>query len=170
MMAQQQEVRWEYDSVDVGQTGPPTTVEITEELIAEYAAGVRNDNPAYQISERRPGSDRGMLAMPTMITKVAPLRRHHIAANNGFVALERASSNPRQTPFAKCEVRWFAPLRAGDWITSFGRVIDKYERRGNKFVTFRIEANNQRGEKVAEYDYTSIFQYASGQKKRGESN
>ncbi len=169
-MAQQQELRWEYDSVEVGQIRPPTTVEITDELIAEYAAAVRNDNPAYQISEGQTGSDLGMLAMPTMITRVAPLRRHHIAANNGFVALERASANPRQTPFAKCEVLWFAPLRAGDSITSFGRVIDKYERRGNKFVTFRIEANNQWAEKVAEYDYTCIFEYASGQKQRDESN
>jgi hypothetical protein len=110
-----------------------------------------------------------MLAMPTMITRVAPLRRHDIAAHNGFVALERAAENPRQTPFTKCEVRWFGPLRAGDSITSYGRIIDKYERRRNKFVTFRIEATNQRGEVVAEYDYTCIFEYAPGQKQRKDS-
>ena len=55
-------------------------------------------------------------------------------------------------------------MRAGDTITSVGSVIDKYERRGSKFVTFRVEARNQHDELVAEYDYTSIFEYAKGQK------
>ncbi len=164
-MATQQEVRWEYDAVEVGQKGPDMTIEITEELIAEYADAMRNPNPIYH-----PGggdSDgEAMPAMPTIVFRVAPLRRQDIASNNGFVALERASENPRQTPFAKCEIRWSAPMRAGDSITSFGRIIDKQERRGNKFVTFRIEATNQNGQKVAEYDYTCIFEYAKGTRAR----
>ena len=41
-------------------------------------------------------------------------------------------------------------------------MCDTYERRGSKFVTFRVEAANQRGDKVAEYDYTCIFEYAKG--------
>lgn len=186
-MTATQEKRWEYDAVQVGHTGPNVTIDVTEELIARYAKAVRNPNPAYQFdgppqsalakegtrgataSPLKKGGLRGVgeakLAMPTMIFRVAPLRRHEIAANNGFVALERASENRRQTPFAKCDVRWFAPIRAGDSITSFGRVVSKEERRGNKFVTFRIEAKNQRGEKVAEYDYTCIFERALGQKR-----
>jgi acyl dehydratase len=43
-------------------------------------------------------------------------------------------------------------------------VLEKYERRGSKFVTFRVEAINQRREKAAEYDYTCIFEYAKGQR------
>lgn len=167
-MPERRELRWEYEVVEVGQTGPTITVEVTDELISEYAAAVRNDNPAYRASEERAEADGATLAMPTMITRVAPLRRYDIAAHNGFVALERASEDPRQTPFAKCELRWFAPVRAGDAIASFGRVIDKYQRRGNKFVTIRVEASNQRGQKVAEYDYTCIFEYARGQKTREE--
>ena len=163
-MGESQEVRWEYDKVNVGHAGPPITIQITEELISTYASSVRNDNPVYRGSP--PSEDGPALAMPTMIFRVAPLRRQDVAANNGFVALEEASVNPRQTPFAKCQVRWFGPLRAGDSITSRRRVFDKYERRGNKFVTFRVEAENQRGDKVAEYDYTCIFEYAKGQKKR----
>ncbi len=163
-----QEHRWEYDVVELGQAGPPTVVEVTEELISRYATAVRNDNPEYRTSGGQPEGGVGTVAMPTMIVRVAPLRRPDIAANNGFVAQERAKENPFQTPFAKCEIRWFAPMHAGDSITSFGRVVDKYERRGNKFVTIRVEASNQRGEKVAEYDYTCIFEYARGQKKPEE--
>ena len=164
----EQEARWEYDVVEVGQAGPPTVVEVTEELISRYATAVRNDNPAYQTSGGQPEGGGGPVAMPTMIVRAAPLRRADIAAHNGFVAQELAKENPFQTPFAKCEIRWFAPMRAGDSITSFGHVVDKYERRGNKFVTIRVEASNQRGEKVAEYDYTCIFEYARGQKKPEE--
>lgn len=161
----EQEIRWEYDVVEVGQEGPPIVFDVTEELIAKYATAVRNDNPAYQPLGARETGSRELLAMPTMITRAAPLRRGDIAANNGFVAQERAKENPFQTPFAKCEIRWFAPVRAGDTLTSSGHIVEKYERRGNKFVTIRVEADNQRGERVAEYDYTCIFEFGKGQKK-----
>ena len=161
----EQEIRWEYDVVEIGQEGPPIVFDVTEELIAKYAVAVRNDNPEYQPDGSRESGSDETLAMPTMITRSAPLRRFDIAANNGFVAQEKAKENPFQTPFAKCEMRWFAPVRAGDTLTSSGRIVDKYERRGNKFVTIRVEASNQRSEKVAEYDYTCIFEFGEGQKK-----
>ena len=157
----EQERRWEYAVVEIGHASPEVEVEVTGELIAGYAGAVRNDNPAYSLDDGAVPAH----AMPSTIFRVAPLRRGDIAANNGYVAQEHARENPFQTPFAKCEVRWFAPMRAGDTITSFGHVVDKYERRGNKFVTIRVEANNQAGEKVGEYDYTCIFEYAQGQKR-----
>lgn len=161
----EQEPRWEYDVVELGQQGPSIVVDVSEDLIAKYATAVRNDSPAYQPSAERDANGEDSLAMPTMITRVAPLRRPDIAANNGFVAQEKAKENPFQTPFAKCEIKWFAPMRAGDTLTSFGHIVDKYERRGNKFVTIRVEATNQDGVKVAEYDYTCIFEFGKGQKK-----
>ena len=123
---------------------------------------MRNPNPAYQ------AADEQVLAMPTMVIAAAPLRRFDVAEANGYVALELVKDSPRQTPFAKCEVRWHSPMRAGDTITSVCSVIDKYERRGSKFVTFRVEARNQHDELVAEYDYTSIFEYAKGQKQAAD--
>jgi acyl dehydratase len=99
-----------------------------------------------------------------MVLAYAPLLRYDIAANNGFVALEESKGARRQTPFAKCDIRWYEPVVAGDIITGTRRVVDKYERRGSKFVTFRVEAFNQRDVKVAAYDYTCIFEYAGGRK------
>ena len=165
-MVENAEIRWEYDVVVVGQTGPKLTIEVTEELIATYAKAVRNPNPEYHPAEPDDLDHQIKLAMPTMIFRVAPLRRSDIAGNNGFTALEKASKNARQTPFSKCEVRWRAPIHAGDFITSFGHILNKDERRGNKFVTFRVEARNQNDEKVAEYDYTCVFEYAKGQNTR----
>lgn len=152
------EKRWEWDVVEPGPSGEPFTSEVTSDSVAAYARRVRNSNPAY--TDCAPGD----LAMPTGVIDNAPLRRNSVAKASGFVALEWVKENPRQTPFAKCTVRWFAPVRVGDTITSSARVVEKYERRGNKFVTFRVEALNQHGVKVAEYDYSCIFEYAKGQK------
>jgi acyl dehydratase len=99
-----------------------------------------------------------------MVLTYAPLLREEIAERQGFLALEESKTARRQTPFAKCEIRWFRPVRVGDTLTGTRRVLEKYERRGSRFVTFRIEATNQQGEHVATYDYTCIFSYAKGQR------
>lgn len=152
------EKRWEWDQVAPGPVSAVLVTEVSPASIADYARRVRNGNQAYALT-----GPRG-LAMPTMVFDIAPLRRNAVAIASGYIALEWARVNPRQTPFAKCVVRWFSPIRVGDVITSRARVLEKYERRGNKFVTFRVEAINQHGTKVAEYDYTCIFEYAKGQK------
>lgn len=151
-----EEKLWEYDAVQPGQAGAATVVTLTPENIAAYADVAQNPDPRFEANAR--------LAMPTMILTYAPLMRPEIAEHNGFVAVEDSKTARRQTPFAKCEVRWFKPVQAGDTLTGTRYVHEKYERRGSRFVTFRVEATNQRGEKVAYYDYTCIFSYAKGQR------
>ena len=155
---------WDFDAVAPGQAAQPTVVTITPEQIAEYASIAQNPDNRYRLGR---GSDEyggAAVPMPTMALSYAPLLRAEIAENNGFTALEQSRTARRQTPFAKCEAQWYRPAFAGDTITGVGRVLEKYERRGSKFVTFRIEAANQRGEPVGQYDYTCIFQYAGGQR------
>ncbi len=135
---------WDYEAVEVGQEAGPFVREVTVESMAKHAGVVRN-----------PNSD-STITMPTQIFSLAPKNRGGIAENNGMAVV-----TGHATPFAKCEGRWFAPIRLGDTITSVARVLEKYERRGNKFVTVRIEPTNQRGEKVAEIDHTSIFEFGS---------
>jgi acyl dehydratase len=159
-----QEKLWDYDAVQPGQAGQPTVVSLNDENIAEYALASQNPDPRYQKAGVNQEPGRPLVAMPTMALTYAPLLRDDIAENNGFVALEQSKTARRQTPFAKCEIRWFRPAQAGDIITGARRVLEKYERRGSKFVTFRVEAANQHGEKVAEYDYTCIFAYARGRR------
>ena len=159
-MLEQREKLWDYDVVEPGQQGPPTVVNLTAEHISQYALVAQNPHPQF----RGPSGSPRLVAMPTMVLSYAPLMREDIAESNGFVALERSTTARRQTPFAKCEIRWSRPVVAGDTITATRRVLEKYERRGSKFVTFRIEASNQRGDEVAQYDYTCIFAYAQGQR------
>ena len=155
---------WDYDAVEPGQAAQPTLVTITAEQIAEYADIAQNPDPRYHLGNGSAEYSGAAVPMPTMAVSYAPLLRAEIAENNGFTALEQSRTARRQTPFAKCEARWFRPAFAGDTITGAGRVLEKYERRGSKFVTFRIEAENQRGEPVGQYDYTCIFEYAWGQR------
>ena len=163
-MLKQEERLWNYEAVEPGQQGQPTLVALTAENIGEYALAAQNPDPRYQEAGDILEFDGRLAAMPTMAVTYAPLLRDDIAENCGFVALERSTQARRQTPFAKCEVRWFAPALEGDTITGTRRVLEKYERRGSRFVTFRVEASNQRGQRLAEYDYTCIFDYAKGQR------
>ena len=155
---------WDFDAVVPGQAGPPTMVTITPQQIADYADIAQNPDARYQLGGGSLEYGGALVPMPTMALSYAPLLRAEIAAHNGFTALEQSQTARRQTPFAKCEAQWFRPVVAGDTITATGRVLEKYERRGSKFVTFRIEAANQRNEPVGQYDYTCIFEYAKGQR------
>ena len=155
-MVQEKEKLWVYDVVEAGQQGRPSVVTLTPEDIARYALVSQNQDLRYQASPAIP--------MPTMVLTYAPLMREDIADANGFTALERSKTARRQTPFAKCEVWWWAPVKAGDTLTGNRKVFEKYERRGNRFVTFRVDAANQDGVAVARYDYTCIFDYAQGQR------
>jgi acyl dehydratase len=163
-MLEQQERLWDYEAVEPGQQGQPTLVTLTADNIGEYALAAQNPDPRYREAGASLEFGGRLAAMPTMAITYAPLLRDNIAENCGFVALERSKQSRRQTPFAKCEVRWFAPALEGDTVTGIRRVLEKYERRGSRFVTFRVEASNQRGERLAEYDYTCIFDYAKGQR------
>ena len=156
-MVEQAERLWTYDAVEPGQYGAETTVEITADNVAGYAEVALNNDPRY----RGPAPT---LAMPTMVLSYAVLLREEIAEANGFVGYEQSQTARKQTPFAKCEIRWHQPVRVGDVITGTRGVLEKYERRGSRFVTFHVEGINQHGIKAVEYDYTCIFDYAKGQR------
>ena len=155
---------WDYEAVIAGQAGTTTIVKLTDENISRYAEIAQNPDPRYQQAGEGPDSGEPLVAMPTMVLPYAPLLRENIAENSGFVALEQSTTARRQTPFAKCEIRWHRPAKAGDTITGTRRVLEKYERRGSKFVTFCVSAVSQRRQLVADYEYTCIFEYAKGQR------
>ena len=138
---------WDYEAVEVGQRAQPIATEVTLDSIVRHAATARSMNPEHY-------SDVPLFAMPSQIFSLAPKNRGGIAENNGMKII-----TAHATPFAKCEGRWFAPIRLGDTVTSVATVLEKYERRGNKFVTLRLEPHNGRGEKLAEIDHTSIFEF-----------
>lgn len=148
---------WDYEAVQVGQRAQPIVTEVAPDSIVRYASTVRSTNPDHF-------SDAPPFAMPTQIFSLAPKNRVGVAENNGMTVI-----TAHATPFAKAEGRWFAPIRVGDTVTSVATVLEKYERRGNKFVTLRLEAHNGRGEKLAEIDHTSIFEFRKSDQPRPAS-
>jgi len=158
---------YEWDVAEVGHESPPITLDVTEENIARFCRGVRYENPIY-LSE---GSAKaiglsGIVAPPAMVYSYAPLRRHDLMRAYAYTPPEQAA-DPRSTPFVGSVIEFEGIfVRPGDSITSVTRLADKFERKGNKFLTFQVTAHNQRGELVARYKYTCLWWYARGQKAR----
>jgi len=150
---------YEWEVAEIGHQAPPFVYEVTAESIADYCKAVRSDNPLYlDAAAAAQGPYGGIVAPPTYVFKSSPMRRNEVMHAQGYASPEE--KRDRATPYAKCEVYFQRPIFAGDTITSIVTLADKYERRGNQFVTWHIEAENQRGEPVVAYDYTIIWRRA----------
>jgi acyl dehydratase len=166
--AEQEEKVWTWDMMKPGIEGQPITVEITRESIANYARSVQCDNPIYFDDEAaRAEGYESVVAAPTMMFMYAPYARWELFNSHGYLAPEQAK-NPRSTPFAGVEITFQGvPVYPGDTITSVTSIDRTWESRsGNKFVTYKIVGYNQRSEKVCEYLYDTLWEYARGRKAR----
>ncbi len=151
---------YEWDVAQAGDAAPPFVYEVTTENIADYCRAVQYENPIYtNEGAAREAGYAGIFAPPTMIYTYAPQRRIDVVAARGYVAPEQSQTAPRSTPFVATEVHFQgAPVVPGDTITSVTWVADKFQRRDNKFITFRVTAHNQRSELVVEYDYVCLWE------------
>ena len=154
---------YEWDTAEIGDVSPNFVYEVTGEKIADYCRAVRYENPIYlSDAAARDSGFPGVVAPPTMIYTYSPQRRIDLMASKGYIAPEQSQANPRSTPFVSTQVRFQGALVVpGDVITSTTQVVDKFERRDNKFITFRVTATNQRGERVVEYDYVCLWESRS---------
>ncbi len=166
--AEQEEKIWTWEMMEPGTAGPPMTIEITRESIANYARSVQDSNPIYfdDAAARAEGYE-SVVAAPTMLFVYAPYDRWEMFNSYGYLAPEQAKE-PRSTPFAGVEVTYQGvPVYPGDVITSVITIDHTYvSRSDNKFVTYRIVGHNQRNEKVCDYLYNTIWEYAKGRKTR----
>ena len=64
---------------------------------------------------------------------------------------------PAHSIHASGEYHFLKSLRPGDTIVTGGKVIDKYIKRGKKFLTFELISKNQRDEKVVINRHTSVW-------------
>ncbi|MBI2215684.1 MAG: MaoC family dehydratase [Candidatus Rokubacteria bacterium] len=161
---------YEWDVAREGDESPPFVFEVTRDTIADYCKAIRLENPVYLDEDAaRAAGFPGIVAPPTMCYTYAPMRRVDLIAARGCVAPEQAHERPRSTPFVSSAIAFLGALvRPGDVISSTTRVLEKWERRGNRFITFLITARNQRGEPVVEYTYACIWEYAKGRNVRDD--
>lgn len=150
---------YEWEVAEIGHQAPPFVYDVTAESVADYCKAVRNENPLFlEAGTAAAGPFGGLIAPPTYVFKCSPMRRNEVMHAQGYASPEE--KRDRATPYAKCEVRFLRPIHVEDTITSVVTLADKYERRGNQFITWHVVAQNQDGEPVVDYDYTIIWRRA----------
>jgi acyl dehydratase len=150
---------YEWEVARIGDAAPPLTYQVTEQTIADYCEAVRNTNSLYlDPVAAAAGTLGGIVAPPTFAFKCAPLRRNEVMHARGYASPEE--KGVRATPYAKAELFFTRPIRAGDEITSVVSLEDMYERRGSQFITWRTRAVDATGGPVVEYTYTIIWRQA----------
>ena len=167
--SQPQERVYEWDEMEIGHDAPPLATEITKDMISNFARSMEDEAPEYQDDGAAMALGfEGVIAPPGMLFQISPTRRLDIMHARGYISPEEKKVNPRATPFTGTEINFQSiPIRAGDTITSVSRIANRWESRsGNRFVSFSITAQNQRGDKVIDYYYTVLWEYSKGQKSR----
>ncbi|MCC7368068.1 MAG: MaoC family dehydratase [Chloroflexi bacterium] len=150
---------YDWDIAQVGDTAPPFTYAVTEQSIADYCRAVRNENPIYvDEAAAKAGPFGGIVAPAGFAFKCSPLRRNEVMHARGYASPEEKAEY--QTPYAKAELFPVRPVRPGDSITSFISLEEKYERRGNTFITWRVRAVDATGAPTHQYTYTIIWRQA----------
>jgi acyl dehydratase len=132
---------------------------VTEASIADYCQAIRNENPLFlDPAAAKSGPFGGIVAPPAYAFKCSPLRRNEVMHARGYASPEEKAEY--QTPYAKAELFPSRPVRPGDVITSTVTLEEKYERRGNTFITWRVKAVDAQGAPTHEYTYTIIWKQA----------
>ena len=150
---------YSWEIAQVGDSAPPFTYDVTAASIADYCKAIRNENPLYvDESAAKAGPFGGIVAPPSFAFKCSPLRRNEVMHARGYASPEEKSEY--QTPYAKAELFPRRPIRPGDVITSVVSLEEKYERRGNSFIIWRVRAVDAAGEPTHEYTYTIIWRQA----------
>ncbi len=152
-----------WDTAHEGDASAPFTYEVTEERILDYCRAVRYENPAYSNeSAAKAMGLPGIIAPPTMCFVYAPLRLDDLASRRRCLLPARATAGQR-TPFVSSEVTFLGSLvRPSDTVASTTSLQRKWERGGDKLLTFLVTGRNQEGQQVCEYTYTVLWEPAGG--------
>ncbi|OGA25474.1 MAG: hypothetical protein A3I01_18190 [Betaproteobacteria bacterium RIFCSPLOWO2_02_FULL_65_24] len=146
---------YEWAVAEVGDSVPPADIKVDPDRIALYVKTSGDDNPIYtdEAFARSKGLD-GTAVPIAMAMRVAPTRR-------SVIMKEKGCKHPvRPTPFARWQCEFFAPLKAGELITSESQLGEKFEKRARKYVVWHVKARNERGEPVLEYRSTNCWEGA----------
>ena len=146
---------YEWAVAAVGDSVPPIDTLVDPARIALYIKTSGDNNPIYSDEKFAKSVGLDGLAVPvSMAMRVAPTRRAIIMSRKGY-------KHPvRPTPFARWECTFFAPMKPGDVITSESQMSEKFEKRGRKYVVWKVAGRNQRGEVVMEYRSTNSWEGA----------
>ncbi len=138
-----------FERAEPGLTFPPYTFDVREDEVHAYLEVLSEQNPLYwDDTTAAQAGFQGRVVPPVFMNRFA-----HFIPMLHAMGWER----PEETFHAGSQFTFLAPVYIGDTITSTLQVEQRYERRGKKYVTFRIDAVNQRGVQVATKIHTSVW-------------
>ena len=135
-----------FEEIEVGHTFSPLVYPISQELITRYVDTVENDDPLHRdftYAER--AGYRGIIAPPT------------IAALYVLKAYRTDSVPPTGGVHSRQRFKFYGPIQAGDVLHVQARVVDKYVKKGRRFLVIESLARNQRGKEVVWSESTSFW-------------
>ena len=127
-----------FDTIEVGQSLGPVTHHVTAEMIRAYTESTGDLHPDYLGA--------APIAPPAMATIFSTRLM-------GRVGIDRPSGGIH----AKQEYEFLAPLRAGQTVTTTGRVVEKTVRRGRNYVVYEALSVDESGRAIARCRVTQIF-------------
>jgi acyl dehydratase len=138
-----------YDFFYIDQELPKYTHTVTEEEIDNFCKSFKEKNPVYLYNEaaKKAGFE-GRIAPSMMVRYYAHIQN----ILKGF-----HETVPGHSIHVSGEYCFLHPVKAGDTITTRGKVLNKYIKKGRKFFTFELISENQDGETVVINVHTSIW-------------
>ena len=140
-----------YDDVEIGTKTPPYEYHLTEETARGYAEAVEDDNPLYrdENAAKEAGFD-GIIAPPSTVG-IYSLMSNFLGAYTPKLRPPPGSVHARQV------YEFFKPVKPGEKITSYAKFIDKYERKGRKYIVIETIHKNEKGEIVVRGECVGIW-------------
>ena len=138
-----------YDFFFIGQELPAYAHMVSAEEIDHFCHSMRESNSVYLDDEfaRKAGFE-SRIAPPMMVRRYAHMQ--NVLAGFG-------TKIPGHSIHASGEYHFLQPVRPGDTITTTGKVVDKFARKGRLYLTFELISKNQHGETVVINRQTSVW-------------
>ena len=152
---------YDWDLAEPGDASPPIVVQATTDFIAEFCRVARYENPVYT-SQAAAGESGlpGGVAPPAMVLALAPVNLTAVAAAKGCVlpfaiGPAAAGSANLAISLSKLSIKFQGALVSpGDEVTSVTTTQCKSKDQDGWYISFRVSAQNQRGEPVVDYSQT----------------
>lgn len=121
----------------------PVTYEVCKEKIKEYARAVGDLNPLYVDEEQAKNSQYGRIIAPPLFAAI-----YAREALENWIFDSELSLNLLMMVHGEQEFEFFKVVKAGDVITTEGRIAEIYEKKGLDFISLETISTNQQGEVV----------------------
>lgn len=131
-----------YDELAIGQPLMTVVHKVTRDFVRQYMEAT-GDNHEWYITDQSP------FGQPVASPALATIFSTAVFGHGGI-------HRPPGDIHAKHEYEMLSPIKVGSTITTTGRVVDKYEKRGRKFVVYTTSSVDDDGVEVVRCKVTMV--------------